>query len=164
MIWDMETVNAVRYHVAEGEIDLSIKGEAGLGPLFDRLYEELNRTITSHYGAVVDKADCHATKVNESHTFNTETYRMYWDPRDRPGEIMGGPHDGTATPAPDAIGTYYADLQLPNDDPRFASMRTSDPLTGEHPIITHTNRYTTYSVTGWSDLHRCWIYTKKETR
>lgn len=165
MIWDMATVRAVQYYEAQGDIDLTVLhrgGDDARNALFDKLFRVLSGTINETWPVAIDKADCRAIKASESRALMTETYLMRWQPRDRPGEIMGGPHDGVTTPPPDAIGNYMGPLRMPNYDPSIASMYVRDPITGEHPIITRANRYTEYEVTGWSDLHRRWIYTPRE--
>lgn len=163
MIWDMPTVHAIEGYYVEAAVDISIIDRPGArDTIGHRLFRELEGIIKQAWPVAIDEEDCVMGKTGESAHFMTETYRMVWRPQGRPGEIMGGKHDGITTQPITTITDLIAPLYMPNDDPSIASLYAGDPITGEHPIITHTNRYTQYEITGWSDLHRRWIYTPKE--
>jgi hypothetical protein len=159
----MKTVAAIRGYYARGDIDTEViirHGNDALNSLGDRLYRELVGHIGTAWPVKIEREDCVLEKTGE--TPWRATYIMHWQPIDRPGEVMdpGSCHDGLAVPPPDAIGNYYGILRLPNDDPNITGLYVADPDTGEHPIITAENRTTAYEVTGWSDLHRQWIYAR----
>lgn len=163
MIWDLKTITAITGYRAVGDIDIGIiarYGDQVMQDFGDRLFKELTRYIGTSWPVKIERDDCVIEKIGE--TYMSARYEARWQPTDRPGEVMdpGGRHDGMIVPAPDAIGNGFGILRLLNDDPSIESMFVADPDTGEHPIITAENRVTAYEVTGWSDLHRQWIYTR----
>lgn len=168
MIWDMKTVAAIRGYTVRADIDISLIARYGHRPMDDfanRLFKELTRFIATSWPVEISREDCLIIKTEEKRGLMLDTYIMQWHPTDRPGEVMGGQHDGLTVPPPDAIGNYYPILRLPNDpDPSIQAMFVADPDTGEHPIITRENYFTAYEVTGWSDMHRRWIYTPTSPR
>lgn len=168
MIWDMATVYAIRGYRAEGTMDQTAAQEGALQAMDAELFRVLQETINEAWPVVIDAADCQTLRISGNPRIPVDTYQMAWRP-DRPGEIMGGTHDGLTIAGPDWTTNGPHRIRLP-DQPTtqpttILAMRVSDPITGEHPIVPpRANHSTTYTLDGWSDLHRRWIYIPEGTR
>lgn len=147
-VWPMETVSAVGR--------LRVMGYESR-EVYARFIDDARRLLRERLArSLVDAARTHGVEIDPRDTVMVEVaipeenawtrkFETSWQPQTTIVKLVGGPKDGSVMDVKDAPTNVI-----------LVPAITVDPFSGD--LHLSLPRAVTYECIGWSETHRCWIY------